>query len=156
MRLVVNCWESQGRRRAVSLPPMMGNEKMAKDLRAAIKSARSGDQSGVVWQASPSDGTGGPQVVVRNGAIAFVVIAAVAAGLFAASTSAALLVWGLGTFVIAGFGFEWYRRSTVVQVTGDGHLVRMSPFRTVDVSLRSYRRVTVKVDRDQDGMDHAI
>ena len=140
----------------MKLPRSMGDPGMATEVRAAIAAARAGEGSGVVWTASPSDGTTGPGAVVRAGAIALAVIAAVVAALFVVAPAGALAAWLAGMLVLAGFGWEWHRRSSRVSVHVDGRIVVASPLRTVDVDLRPFGRVTVKVDRTGDDAADAV
>jgi hypothetical protein len=155
MRLIVNCWKAKGRKRSVRLPVMTGSDRLAKDLRAAIRDARSGESDGVIWRVSPADQNRGPAPVMRIGAIVvLLVVAGTVASLAFGSQNAALAIGGVGAFVIGGFVWEWWRRSTVVEVRGDGHLVIDSPRGTKRVALTAYGRVTVKVERGDNNVGY--
>lgn len=149
MRLVVNCWESKGRKRSVRLPVMAGSGRKAKELRAAIRSARDGTSDGVLWRASPADTNRGPERALQTGRVAAALVIVGTGVAFFVSANAVLLTGVIGACVLAGWTWEWWRRSTVVEVRGDGHLVVRSPGRTRDVALTAYRRVTVKVERGE-------
>lgn len=150
----INCWIRQGEKKTIKAPNP--KPKVVTELRAALKEVRAADDgdSAVAFELpSPVPGAlrGAARVVLGLGAV--VVTTLLMALVVVDSEMRSTLLPLIASVAVIGGLFVMVVWHTDVAVTlhRDGRLVRKGWNGFSEVDVRDYQRVTIKVDRSNDG-----
>ena len=151
----INCWIRQGEKKTIKAPNP--KPKVVTGLRAAIKEVRAADGGGdgcVAFEVpSPVPGglRGAARIVLGLGAVVVTTLL-MALVVVDGETRGTLLPVIVSVAVIGGlFVMVVWHADVAITLHRDGRLVRKGWNGFSEVDVRDYQRVTIKVERGNDG-----